>query len=106
MVTMLLLSQYTLGCGLATVLVKETMLASLSDLVHLEIRTRHGGLEAPFLEEPDIRLGTVTLVLLVVNELDSLQALKGSHDAGSHDEVIDSVGIVVSFVWGSEEYLG
>jgi hypothetical protein len=63
--------------------------ASMSDLVHLEVRARHGGLKPPFLEKVDIGLGTVTLVLLVVNELNSLQALKRRHDAGSHSEVID-----------------
>jgi hypothetical protein len=48
--------QYLVGCSLAADLVHETVVTRLRYLVHLEVWTRLGGLEAPSVEKVDIGL--------------------------------------------------
>lgn len=53
--------------------------AGMLGLLHLEVRSLEGGLKSPLLKKPCVRLGTRSLILWVVNSLNSLQALDGSH---------------------------
>lgn len=76
-----LLCQNTVGAGLARLagdLVEDALMTC--GLLHLEVRTLHGWLKAPFLKKPCVGLWTGTLVLGVVHSLNSLQSLKRSHD--------------------------
>lgn len=75
----ILLRKNAMGVSLASKLVELPVSASLCGLLHLEVWASQGRLEAPFLEEVDIRLGTRSLVLLVGYETDLLQSLKSRH---------------------------
>lgn len=65
-----LLRKNTLGVSLASKLMEVTVCLGLSGLLDVTVWTRHGRLEAPFLEEVNIGLGTRSLVLLVGYESD------------------------------------
>lgn len=86
----LLLVERLWVCGFA-VFVEESVFAVLGFL--LVVWTRHGRLEAPFTEKVDIRLGARWLVVLILGDLDLLQAL----ERRSHDEE--------SVVWFGERVL-
>jgi len=62
----------------------KLVLAVFALLVHVaahEVGTFHGGFEGIFVEEVDVGLGSGTLVLGVVDELDTVEA-SGCHDCG------------------------
>ena len=76
-----LLLKYSLHVGFAS---DELVLAVFALLVHSaahEVGALHCRLEGILVEEVDVGLGSGTLVLGVVDELDSVEA-SGSHDCG------------------------
>ena len=75
-----LLNQNAVGGCLASNFVKKAMVTGLRDLVYVEVWPGFGGLETPLLEEVDVGFGTRSLVLLVRNDFNLLQAVKSSHD--------------------------
>ena len=81
----ILLRENAVGMSSASKLMESiAMSLGLSGLLCVEVWARHGGLEAPFLEEVDIGLGTRSLVLLVGYKSDLLQSLE-RHDEWNYD---------------------
>ncbi len=78
--TVLPLHKNTVSLRLAANLMKETMVASLGHLVLLEVWTRLGRLEAPFLKEVDIGFGPGSFVGFVRDDFDLVQSFENSHD--------------------------
>lgn len=72
------------GVGTLVVLREVREDASLVGLLHLEVWTRHGRLKAPFLKKPCVGLWSGTSVVLVMNTLDSLQALESCRHIGRY----------------------
>ena len=85
--TVLLLGQNTVSVSFSSMFVEDVFLAMtvtcLGNFVHLKVRSWLRRLETPFLEEINIGFGTRSLVGLVLDDVNSLQSFKSSHDVGS-----------------------